>query len=90
MATSHLRIGATYAKLVDAAADPATVQALSPDGLEVVFTAGAAPAETVPGLRLQPGEAVNRSTGNGHIYGRVPASILHPPRAGIAIVVVDG
>lgn len=31
MATSHLRIGATYAKLVDAAADPATVAATSFD-----------------------------------------------------------
>ena len=90
MATSHLRIGATYAKLVDTAADPCTVQALSPDGLEIIFTAGAAPAETEVGVHLTPGEAVNRSTGNRHIYGRVPASILHPPRAGIAIVVVDG
>lgn len=90
MATTPVRVGATYTKLVDTAASPATVQACGADGLEIVFTAGAAPAETVRGLYLAAGETVSRATGNGHIYARVPASILHPPRAGVAVVVIDG
>lgn len=60
----------SYVKHVDSAVTLFTLQNTGVRDIYVIFTEGAAPADTAKGLRIKPNNGVSRTHGTGHVYVR--------------------
>jgi hypothetical protein len=61
---------ASYTKAIDTGVSAFVAQNTGKNTMYVVFTTGSAPAASVVGLIVQPGETFTRSYGTGHVYAK--------------------
>lgn len=71
MATKRVTLTSSWAKLVDTATDPFTVEVIS-GAAEFVYAASAPgdADQNIEGLALTVGQGITRTHGDGHVYGR--------------------
>ena len=68
--TVRTQVGASYTKVVDTAVTAFTLQNSGASNVYVIFTDGAAPADTEKGILLRPDQGVLREHGDGDVYAK--------------------